>query len=142
MSRLEKIFGGLAKKPGDAHMHGIFDRYRDLMGAGDVDGIVALFAPDARWEEPVGSAPSIGHDAIRARYTAALGASGGSISMRPEGAARVAGNRALACSIARVSADGQPLDVESANVITCNDEGLITEMLVYVGLSSFKPAKD
>lgn len=138
MSRLEAIFGGLSQKPGDAFMRQLFDRYRALMNAGDVDAIVALFAPDARWEEPVGTAPAVGHAAIRARYAAALEGSGGSIPMKADGAARVAGNRALACSIAEVSPEGYPMIVETANVVTCNEEGLITEMLVYVGLSSFK----
>ncbi|MGE0667798.1 MAG: nuclear transport factor 2 family protein [Sphingomonadales bacterium] len=139
MSRLEKTFGGLAKQPGEAHMRALFDRYRALMSAGDVDGIVALFAPDASWEEPVGTPASVGHDAIRARYKAALDGSGGRIPMRADGAPRVAGNRALACSIAEVAPDGTPLIVESSNVVTCNEAGLITEMLVYVGMGSFRP---
>lgn len=139
MSRLEMIFGGLSKKPGEAHMRALFDTYRALMTAGDLDRIVALFAPDARWEEPVGTAPSIGREAIRARYKAALDGSGGRIPMRADGAPRVAGNRAVACSIAEVAPEGTPLIVETANVVTCNDEGLITEMLVYVGIGSFKP---
>jgi steroid delta-isomerase len=139
MSRLEKVFGGLRSRPGDEHIRKVFDRYRALMSAGDVDGIVALFAPDARWEEPVGTAPSIGRDAIRARYKAALHGSGGRIPMRPDGAARIAGHRALACSIAEVAPDGKPLIVETANVLTFDEAGLITEMLVYVGMGSFKP---
>ena len=139
MSRLETIFGGLRSQPGDAHIRQVFDRYRALMSAGDVDGIVALFAPDARWEEPVGTAPSIGHEAIRARYKAALDGSGGRIPMRPDGAPRIAGHRALACSIAEVAPDGKPLIVETANVLTFDEAGLITEMLVYVGMGSFRP---
>lgn len=142
MAGLEEVFGGLRQKPGDAHMRSLFERYRDLMGKGDVDGIAALFAPDARWEEPVGTAPTIGREAIRARYKAALEGSGGSIAMRPDGAVRVAGHRALANSIARVAPGGTPFDVETGNVVTCDEDGLITEMLVYVGMSSFKPAKD
>lgn len=142
MSRLEKIFGGLPDKPGAEHMRTLFDRYRALMTEGDLDGIMALFAPDARWEEPVGTAPAIGHDATRARYKAALDGSGGCIPVEAEGAVRIAGNRALATSIARVAPDGQPLMVESANVITCNADGLITEMLVYVGPTNFKPIKE
>jgi steroid delta-isomerase len=141
MSRLEMIFGGLRKLPGDAHMRALFDRYRALMSEGDLDGIVALFAPDARWEEPVGTPPAVGRDAIRARYKAALEASGGRIPMRPDGAARVAGHRALACSIAEVTPDGHRMIVETANVVTCDEAGLITEMLVYVGMGSFKPAE-
>lgn len=138
MSRIEEVFGGLPAKPGDEFMRTLFDHYRALMAAGDVDGIAALFAPDARWEEPVGTAPAIGREAIRARYAAALGGSGGSIAMRPDGAVRIAGNRALACSIAEAVQGGRKMIIETANVVACREDGLITEMLVYVGLGSFK----
>ena len=141
MSRLQQMFGMLKDKPGDDFIRDLVDRYRSLMSKGDLDGIVALFAPDAHWEEPVGSSPSLGRDAIRARYKAALDSSGGSIAMRADGAVRIAGHRAVFTSIARVAPDGIPLDVESANVITCDESGLITEMLVYVGPGNFKPAK-
>ena len=142
MSRLDSIFGGLKDKPGADYMRTLFDRYRALMSEGDVDGIVALFAPDARWEEPVGSTPAIGHDAIRTRYKAALEGSGGRIPLKADGAVRIAGNRALACSIGEVSPNGYPMIVESANAVTCDEEGLITEMLVYVGPTNFKRVEE
>lgn len=43
-------------------------RYLDLVEEGTADEIVALFAPDATLEDPVGSDVLVGHDAIRGFY--------------------------------------------------------------------------
>lgn len=136
---MEAIFGMLSDKPSPDHMCRLYDRYRAMMSRGDVDGTIALFAKDASWQEPVGSPPEVGHDAIRARYAAAINASGGAIPMKAEGVVRVAGNRAAANSIAETRIQGQWMTVETTNVVTCNEEGLITEMPVYVGSTNFKP---
>lgn len=48
--------------------------YCRRMNAGDLDGVVAMFAPTARFEDPVGSAPMIGTAAIRAHLAQAIAA--------------------------------------------------------------------
>jgi len=45
------------------------DQYVALLSKGDSDGIVALYDPNARVEDPVGSEPKNGHDAIREFYS-------------------------------------------------------------------------
>jgi len=139
MSTSTKTFFEVADKPTPQYMRELIDRYRGLMAKGDLDGIMALFTDDARWEEPVGTTPALGKDQIRARYNAALTNSGGAIRMIPDGAIRIAGNRAMASSLAQVYLNGEPIIIETANAITCNEDGLITEMLVYVGLENFRP---
>ena len=136
MADISKLFAMLKDKPDYEYMRTIFDRYRQLMREGDVDGICNLFAPNAVWEEPVGTTPEIGHEAIRARYADALSRSGGSITMIPDGVPRIAGNRALAISIAYAGSRV----IETSNVIECNEDGLITEMKVYIGPNSIKEA--
>ncbi|MFI0942971.1 nuclear transport factor 2 family protein [Streptomyces sp. NPDC021020] len=42
-----------------------------LLVAGDIDGLLALYAPDAVFEDPVGSGARQGHEALRAHFTAA-----------------------------------------------------------------------
>lgn len=44
------------------------ETYVSLVGSEDVDAMVALFAEDARVEDPVGSDPHVGHAAIRSFY--------------------------------------------------------------------------
>jgi steroid delta-isomerase len=132
------LFAMLRQRPGPDHMRTIFDRYRSLMAAGDVDGIAALFALDATWEEPIGTVVERGREAIRARYAAALASSGGSIAMVADGAVRVAGHQAVGLSIATVDSVSGPLVIETANAIACNEHGEITEMKIYFGPTSFR----
>ncbi len=54
------------------HMTAVVQRYVAALNAGDLDGIVALFADDATVEDPVGSEPRRGKAAIRAFFTDSL----------------------------------------------------------------------
>ena len=54
------------------HMTAVVQRYVAALNAGDLDGIVALFADDATVEDPVGSEPRRGRAAIRAFYANSL----------------------------------------------------------------------
>lgn len=56
--------------PTRAEITQLCDDYLAAVSAGEVERVVALFAPDARQEDPVGSEPNVGHDAIRAFFTA------------------------------------------------------------------------
>ena len=46
--------------------------YCRRMNAGDLDGAVAMFAADARFEDPAGSPPMVGTPAIRAHLAQAI----------------------------------------------------------------------
>ncbi|HEY0699855.1 MAG TPA: nuclear transport factor 2 family protein [Micromonospora sp.] len=59
--------------PDEAARKELVLEYCRRMNAGDLDGVVALFAPDARFEDPVGAAPMIGTSAIRAHLAQAIG---------------------------------------------------------------------
>jgi steroid delta-isomerase len=54
------------------HMSAVVQRYVAALNASDLEGIVALYAEDATVEDPVGSEPRRGLDAIRAFYAKAL----------------------------------------------------------------------
>ena len=41
------------------------DNYTKYSTAGDIDSLLSLFTEDARQEDPVGTPPNVGHDAIR-----------------------------------------------------------------------------
>lgn len=55
-----------------AHMKAALQRYIDAFNARDVEGIVALYAPDATVEDPVGKDRLQGHERIRAFYAGAM----------------------------------------------------------------------
>ena len=54
------------------HMTAVVQRYVAALNASDLEGIVALYADDATVEDPVGSEPQRGIEAIRAFYANSL----------------------------------------------------------------------
>lgn len=85
-----------------------------------------LYAEDAVVEDPVGSSPHRGRDAIREFYRA----SAGSVRLELEGRVRSAGSEGAAAMIARPSAD-PTLRVETLDVMVFRDDGLIASMRAY-----------
>jgi steroid delta-isomerase len=108
------------------HIRAVFARYCELVSRGDADAIAELYAPDATVEDPVGSEPHRGRAAIRAFYRASAGA----VHLELEGRVRVAGNAGAAAMIARPTAD-PALRVETVDVMTFDDAGLIVSMRAY-----------
>ena len=56
------------------HVQESMARYVELVDAGDIDGILALYAKNATVEDPVGQAPLQGIEAIERFYREGLGA--------------------------------------------------------------------
>lgn len=108
------------------HVRNVFQRYCELVTAGDFDAIANLYAEDATVEDPVGSTPHRGRDAIREFYRASAGA----VRLELEGRVRSAGNEGAAAMIARPSAD-PALRVETLDVMVFRDDGLIASMRAY-----------
>lgn len=108
------------------HVRHVFQRYCELVTAGDVDAIARLYAEDATVEDPVGSTPHRGRDAIREFYRA----SAGNVRLELEGRVRSAGNEGAAAMIARPAADPS-LRVETLDVMVFRDDGLIAAMRAY-----------
>ncbi len=57
--------------------------YVEAVGRQDIDACVALFAPEAVQEDPLGAPPNVGHDAIRAFFEKSFAVSF-SVEMNPE----------------------------------------------------------
>lgn len=108
------------------HVRNVFERYCRLVTAGDFDAIARLYATDATVEDPVGSTPHRGRDAIREFYRA----SAGSVRLELEGRVRSAGNEAAAAMIARPVANPS-MRVETLDVMVFGDDGLIASMRAY-----------
>ncbi len=116
------------------HMRDVLRRYVDLMTTGDCDGIVALYADDAVVEDPVGSVPRRGREAIFELYRSAAG----QVRLELDGRVRVATNTAAAPMLGR--ATGMPgMVIEIVDVMTFNDDGLITSMRAYWSADTIRP---
>lgn len=121
------------------HIRSVFQTYARLMTAGDLDGIVALYAPDAVVEDPVGTVPQRGHEAIRKWYASSFAGVGGGIQMELEGAVRVAGSHGAAALRASTPHSKQPIAIETVDVMHFNADGMITLMSAYWGPTNLKP---
>jgi steroid delta-isomerase len=118
------------------HVRKLYDRYLELVSKGDVDAIVALYADDATIEDPVGSEPRRGREAVREFYAA----SAGSVTIRRTGPVRVAGNEAATPMIALIGPEGQQQALDIISVMRFDDEGRIASMRAYWSFDAMRPA--
>src|SRR4249920_305638 len=80
--------------PSPDRVRDVFMRYARALSEGDTAGLVALFAPDGTLEDPIGTEPNRGHEAIARFFQQGFLATGGRILFRPEGPVRINGRHA------------------------------------------------
>lgn len=102
----------------------------------DLDAIVALFAPDASVEDPVGTPPRRGREALREFFGQAL-ASGARLDR--DGAVRLAANCAAFPFHVTLDLNGQPTRIDVIDVFRFDEEGRIAQMQAYFGPENIKP---
>ena len=128
----------MAEGPGPDHIRGVFERYGALVTAGDTDGIVALYAPDAVVRDPVDGPEHRGHAAIRAFYQSGFDAMGGGIRMTLDGNVRIAGRHGAAAYVARTVNHSEIFETDTLDVMLFDDAGLIVSMDAYWGPANFR----
>lgn len=116
--------------PDAATMRATIDRYVERHTAGDIDGIVACFTPDARVEDPVGSDPHIGTDAVRA-FFAGTHAMADRLELQLTGPVRAAAGQAAFPMQAISTIGDMTLVVDIIDVMVFDDEGRIADMRAY-----------
>ncbi len=112
--------------PTRAEISRLCDDYLAAVTAGDVEAVVALFAPDARQEDPVGSEPNIGHEAIRAFFTASAQVP---LTCTRFGPVTVMGDQAVFQILIVMSMGEDELRMLFADRITVDEQNRITELL-------------
>ena len=106
--------------------------YVELVDAGDVDGILALYAADATVEDPVGTPVHQGREAIGRFYREGLGQSRASASL--QGAVRATHNGYGAVPFCvELDWDGRRCSIEVIDVMEFDTEGCIRSMRAYWG---------
>ncbi len=110
----------------------VLSRYVAYVSAGDVDGIVSLYARDATIEIPVGGRVQRGIDAIRAFYAE------NELAQKLEitGPSCIAGNEGAVNMKARIAQDGQLLVIDVAAI---DDEGRLTRLRAFFDLANARP---
>lgn len=102
---------------------------------GDVDGIVALYAEGATAEDPVGTPPHVGLDAIRAFYEASPSALSAELEE-----VRVAGDTAAFLFRAVVQVGDEKREVSPMDVMTFDENARIVSMRAIWSRDDVRPA--
>lgn len=102
-------------------------RYIELVGGGNADDLVGLYAADATVEDPVGGEVHIGHQAIRNFYSAITGLDRKSelVSLR------VAGHEAAFQFALTITNGEHRMRIEPIDVMVFDDDGKIAGMKAY-----------
>ncbi|UEA60260.1 nuclear transport factor 2 family protein [Gordonia otitidis] len=100
------------------------EAYLAAVAGGKAADIVALYAPEARVEDPVGSGARIGHDAISTFYSALEGVDCDTELLT----LRVAGDTAAFAFRVTTRTPDQLVIIEPIDVMTFDDEARITSM--------------
>jgi steroid delta-isomerase len=117
--------------PSEASMKAVLQAYLDNFNAGNLDGLIGLFADDANVEDPVGAPSHNGKTEIRAFYADAL-KNGALLSL----SAPIRGSHGNAAAMAFEAKVG-PLTIRIVDVMTFNEAGKITTMKAYFGPEDF-----
>jgi steroid delta-isomerase len=112
-----------------AAVHG----YVEAFEKGDAELAVALFAPDATVEDPVGTPVKRGHEEIRAFYAASMQTGA---KLRLEGPIRCATDHAAFAFRVQLTLEGKMVTVDVIDIFRFNDAGKIVEMKAYFGPSN------
>jgi steroid delta-isomerase len=113
----------------------LLQRYAACITAGDKAGIVALYAPHATAEIPVGGPVHRGIDAIRAFYV------GNELAERVviTGAVCVAGHEAAVPMKATIARDDGLIEIDVIDVVEVDDSGRFTKLRAFFDLAGARP---
>ncbi|MDB5996383.1 MAG: 3-ketosteroid-5-isomerase [Pseudomonas sp.] len=113
-------------------------RYVELVDAGDIDGIVALYARDAVVEDPVGQPPIQGIVAIERFYREGLGASNASAVLTGPVRSTLNGCGAMPFRV-DIEWGGQPCSIHIIDVMEFDAQGKIRTMKAYWSEANLTP---
>lgn len=116
-------------------------RYTETMSAADKEGWLALFNPDASLEDPVGTDPHRGIEAIGAFFDLAQSLAD-SITLVRTGPTRVAGREAAFPMQAISDLGGTRMVIDIIDVMSFDDEARITSMRAFWDPAEMRPLDD
>jgi steroid Delta-isomerase len=104
------------------------DAYLAYLSKGDVDSLVALYAPDAVVTDPLGSPPKVGHEPIREFYASTTGVD---LTATRVGPVTVVGQDAAFLFRIDVVVGDDTITLHSTDLMTFNEVGQVTAMTAY-----------
>ncbi len=115
------------------HIRKTIGRYIEFMNASDSDSIAELYAENATLEDPVGTEPLHGREAVREFYAGAVG----NVTLELTGSPRVAAGQVAFPMRLRI---GGTQILEIIDVMVFNDDGQIASMRAFWSTDEFQPA--
>src|SRR6266568_785652 len=110
-----------------AQIRDVVEQYVKLVATGPTEDIIALYAPDAVVEDPIGSPPRHGHEAIREMYKALEAAQR---ETRVD-TVRVVGSHAIVGFTLVTRFGEHKMTLSPIDVMEFDEQGLITSMKAY-----------
>ncbi len=124
----------------EQQMRAAMQEYIDAFNRRDAEAVIALYADDASVEDPVGTEPKVGVEAIAEfyRYSVGLGAE---LSLVAPIRTSHANSAAMAFDV-QVTLEQGPCLIRVIDVMTFNEAGKFTSMRAYWGPGdmAFQPA--
>ena len=114
----------------DTKIAEVMQAYVDRITAGDLEGILDLFTEDAVVEDPVGSEPARGREALRAFYQVAVDSVE---KMELEGNVRARERWGACAMLAYPKGMDMSFVIETLDVMEFDQDGKITAMTAYFG---------
>lgn len=108
----------------------VAERYTARFTAGGIEGLLALFHPDAAIEDPVGSPAHVGTEALRAFYEESRGLAP-IIQLELTGPVRVAGREMAFPMRATTHLGDTRIEIDIIDTMVVGDDGRITQMRAY-----------
>jgi steroid delta-isomerase len=115
--------------PTREHIEAAVREYVDAVGRQDLETTLALFAEDARQEDPVGTPPNVGREAIRAFFERANKVA---FSTTLTGPLLVTGDHAAVHFTIEVPTGGDPMVVRVVDLFRFDQDGLIADLRAVV----------
>ncbi|GAB2675614.1 nuclear transport factor 2 family protein [Nocardia goodfellowii] len=118
----------------------VVEQYVKLVGSGPTEDIVQLYAPDATVEDPIGTEPRRGHDAIREFYEVIANLDR-ETELRPD-SVRIAGKHAAFMFTLVTKFGDQRFSLAPIDVMEFDDSGKIVRMRAYWSQEDMSSAPD
>ena len=126
-----------ADAPSPQHIRAVFARYAQALCDGDTQALVELFAVDGSLEDPIGSEPHRGAEALARFFQQGFDAVGGRILFQPEGPVRINGPHAACAFLATCDRADPPFVVETLDIARFDASGRIASMTAILGPENF-----
>lgn len=117
--------------PSQTEMKATMLRYIDLLNAGDLEGVMALYAEDATVEDPVGASLHQGQAAIRDFYTLAINSGAKLKLVGPQRGSH--GNCAVMPVDVELNLPGAKMQIGVIEIMHFNAAGKVTSMQAFWG---------